>query len=523
MANSKYEYVKSFEFEDEIMLPNIIIVKIDGCDFNRFSEVHEFEKPNDDKALELMNKCAVSVMQRYPDIVFAYGYSDEYSFVFKKTTKFYQRRASKVLSVIVSSFASIYVDKFKEVFSCKDLKYAPSFRAKVVCCATLEVFQAYLAWRQNDCHTNNQHDICFWMLCKSGKSESEAREILKGTQKQEKNEILFQQFGINYKTLPAIFRQGSCLFKSQVEYVVKFSEDGTPIKRLRRKENIVHAENIAARRFWNEHSSLLTELGGFAEDLCKTKPEYIRSFLFENKLMPLTYILVRIDGCHFHRFSDDHKFEKPNDEQALMLMNSCAISILEKIEDVVFAYGISDEYSFVLKKGSQFCQRKASEIVSVIVSHFSSTYVMRWKDFFPTKTLKYSPCFDGRAVCYPSYEIIRDYLSWRQVDCHINNQYNSCFWALVKSGKSKSEAQKYLKGTQSQEKNDLLLQFGIDYNTVKDIFRHGSSVFRIKEKRTADENVESAVKLRSKVKLAHNNIIDDSFWDEHPWILLNEE
>lgn len=28
---------------------------------------------------------------------------------------------------------------------------------------------------------------------------------------------------------------------------------------------------------------------------------------------------------------------------------------------------------------------------------------------------------------------------------HINNQYNTCFWMLVKSGKSKSEAQRTLK------------------------------------------------------------------------------
>jgi len=58
-----------------------------------------------------------------------------------------------------------------------------------------------------------------------------------------------------------------------------------------------------------------------------------------------------------------------------------------------------------------------SQIVSVIVSFFSSAYVMKWKDFFPFKELKYSPSFDGRAVCYPSTEILRDYLAWRQVDC----------------------------------------------------------------------------------------------------------
>ncbi|PRQ49042.1 putative tRNA(His) guanylyltransferase [Rosa chinensis] len=93
MANSKYEYVKSYGVEDEIFLPNLIVVRIDGCDFQRFAEMHEFEKPNDEVALNLMNSSAVSVSEEFPDIVFSYGFSDEYSFVFKKTSKFHQRRA----------------------------------------------------------------------------------------------------------------------------------------------------------------------------------------------------------------------------------------------------------------------------------------------------------------------------------------------------------------------------------------------------------------------------------------------
>lgn len=93
MANSKYEYVKSFEVEDDVLPLNLIIVRIDGRDFRRFSEAHEFEKPNDAKALNLMNSCALSLLEEYPDIVFSYGFSDEFSFVLKRTTKFYQRRA----------------------------------------------------------------------------------------------------------------------------------------------------------------------------------------------------------------------------------------------------------------------------------------------------------------------------------------------------------------------------------------------------------------------------------------------
>ena len=58
-----------------------------------------------------------------------------------------------------------------------------------------------------------------------------------------------------------------------------------------------------------------------------------------------------------------------------------------------------------------------SDIVTAVVSHFTSMYVIKWKDFFPLKELKYPPSFDGRAVCYPSSEILKDYLAWRQVDC----------------------------------------------------------------------------------------------------------
>ncbi|KAJ0514997.1 putative tRNA(His) guanylyltransferase [Helianthus annuus] len=219
MANSKYEYVKSFESEDEVMYPNLIVVRIDGRNFARFSEVNEFEKPNDERALNLMNSCATSVLEKYPDIILAYGFSDEYSFIFKKETKFYQRRVSKILSLIVSFFTSLYVAKWNEFFPHAEMRFTPSFKSRIIGCPSMEVLQAYLAWRQRECHSKNQYNTCFWMLVKSGKSETEAYNILKGTQKQEQNEILFQQFGINYKNLPSMYRQGSCILKTEVVFV----------------------------------------------------------------------------------------------------------------------------------------------------------------------------------------------------------------------------------------------------------------------------------------------------------------
>lgn len=46
------------------------------------------------------------------------------------------------------------------------------------------------------------------------------------------------------------------------------------------------------------------------------------------------------------RFSQAHQFQKPNDMDALLLMNAAAVTVVEDMSDIVFAYGVSDEYRF---------------------------------------------------------------------------------------------------------------------------------------------------------------------------------
>ena len=61
--------------------------------YHRFSDAHQFIKPNDERGLRLMSRSAEQVMSEFKDIVLAYGQSDEYSFVFRKKTHAYNRRA----------------------------------------------------------------------------------------------------------------------------------------------------------------------------------------------------------------------------------------------------------------------------------------------------------------------------------------------------------------------------------------------------------------------------------------------
>ncbi len=175
--------------------------------------------------------------------------------------------------------------------------------------------------------------------------------------------------------------------------------------------------------------------------------------------------------------------------------------MLNEFPDVRLAYGESDEYSFVLGRGTDMYGRRASKIVSLLVSCFTANYVSKWAAFLPDTPLRSTPLFDGRAVCYPLDSNLRvsgatttrmcmcmcmcikgsfaegmaawrwvccrrrceawdtlglrplhescactctqDYLSWRQADTHINNQvqwvYAQVHWCVCVWGGCKHQ------------------------------------------------------------------------------------
>lgn len=183
-----------------------------------------------------------------------------------------------------------------------------------------------------------------------------------------------------------------------------------------------------------------------------------------------------------HRFTDVHRFAKPNDSRGLELMDHAAVSLMREFPDIVLGFGQSDEYrypnsttqlesvlnrrssiSFLLRKSAVLYNRRRSKITSILCSHFTSAYVMHWHTYFPDTPLSYPPSFDARVVLYPGTREVRDYFSWRQADsafhlpcdrrpaidrlsAHVNNLYNTVFWALIhKEGQSPKQAHEALR------------------------------------------------------------------------------
>ena len=275
--------------------------------------------------------------------------------------------------------------------------------------------------------------------------------------------------------------------------------------------------------------------------MAKSRFEYVRKFEQEDRCLLGCWIVVRIDGRSFHRFAHEHSFIKPNDTRALGLMDACAKFVMEEFRDIVFAYGQSDEYSFIFDKKMSLFNRRSSKITTNLVSLFTSSYVFNWSRFFPAMKMKYPPAFDGRVVLYPNSLVLRDYLSWRQADCHINNLYNTTFWAVVDSGKTNAEAQERLKDTFSSDKNEILFsEFGINYNNLESQFRKGTSLFWMESVTPVRETVADEVKskgeelpqeggackkprMKREIMLSHEDLIADTFWNEHPGILGKDQ
>lgn len=214
--------------------------------------------------------------------------------------------------------------------------------------------------------------------------------------------------------------------------------------------------------------------------MAKSRFEYVRQFEKSDILLPECYIVVRIDGKKFHEFSAHYEFAKPNDTRALKLMSAAAKNVvLNYKNEIIVAYGESDEYSFILKKETTLYNRRREKIASLFVSLFTSNYVALWPKFFDQDLhWKHLPFFDSRCVTYPSLRTVKDYLSWRFVDTHINNLYNTVFWRLIQvCGMTPRQAEARLSGTVSSEKQEILFkECGVNYNSEPEMFKKGTLI-----------------------------------------------
>ena len=105
---------------------------------------------------------------------------------------------------------------------------------------------------------------------------------------------------------------------------------------------------------------------------------------------------------------------------------------------------------------------------------------------------------------------------------------------MQQGGRTEREAHKILQGTVSAQKHDILYKdYGINYNTLDEMYKKGSVLVRdppplpevpndgaYKEKKRIEKMRKDGIDgTRGSVQILHVDIIRDDFWNERPWLL----
>lgn len=256
-----------------------------------------------------------------------------------------------------------------------------------------------------------------------------------------------------------------------------------------------------------------------------------------------TYVIVRVDGDKFHSFSSSHDFHKPNDKRALDLMIESAKQVMKTYKGhIPLAYGHSDEFSFLIKSSSGMLSRRVFKITSMLASVFTAAYNNNWDKYFKNPQLgevtsrEGDAYFDARPKEYPNSSAVIDYFRWRQIDCHINNLYNTTLHALT--GRyinykldgtrkpitdwitdkdaffSSKDATDRLSGTVSSDKHDIMfLKYKINYNNELEQFKKGTIVI------DKQNDYDGRNPDYDAIKECHVDLIKGSeFWDKNSHI-----
>lgn len=185
---------------------------------------------------------------------------------------------------------------------------------------------------------------------------------------------------------------------------------------------------------------------------------------------PGLWMVARLDGKGFTKWTHDKGFKKPFDDTFHEIMLDATMGLMELSGfKILYGYTESDEISLLIHKDDDTFNRKMRKLNSTLASIAS---VMASQSG--------GPCFfDCRICVLPDVETVVDYFRWRMEDSSRNCLNGYCYWLLRQSGMSKRAATKELEGKGVAFKNELLFsKFGINF--TKDItawHKRGSGVY----------------------------------------------
>ena len=178
-----------------------------------------------------------------------------------------------------------------------------------------------------------------------------------------------------------------------------------------------------------------------------------------------SYIVIRIDGRGFHTFTKN--LERPYSRQLADALDQAALALCQEMIGCRFAYGQSDEYSFLLtdfekENAPLWFDGNVQKIVSVSASLFTAYFS---RAFQRDKIA----AFDSRVLVISQRAEVEKYFLWRQLDASANslNMLASAHYPHAE-----------LVGKSNTEKHELLFAKGVNWAKQPADFKRGRVVRR---------------------------------------------
>jgi tRNA(His) guanylyltransferase len=150
-------------------------------------------------------------------------------------------------------------------------------------------------------------------------------------------------------------------------------------------------------------------------------------------------------------------------------------SIVETVKHLInfgfkisYGYTESDEISLLFNIDENSFGRKTRKLVSILAGEASAKF---------TQTMGTIGVFDCRIIPLPNKDLVVDYFRWRAEDANRNALNAWCYWKLREKGLSVAESTSQLEGKSVGDKNELLFQFGINYNDLPAWQKRGIGFF----------------------------------------------
>ncbi|QKJ30715.1 guanylyltransferase [Mucilaginibacter mali] len=186
-------------------------------------------------------------------------------------------------------------------------------------------------------------------------------------------------------------------------------------------------------------------------------------------VLPEVYMTARIDGRGFTRLTKEvHQFKAPFDEKFRDLMIETVKHLMSCGFNVIYGYTQSDEISLLFHPSENLFGRKTRKYISVLAGEASAKFSAGLGDV---------GAFDCRISELPNKRLVEDYFRWRNEDAHRNALNAHCYWRLRQDNYTVNQATSKIEGMSIAAKNELLFQYGINFNDIPTWQKRGIGIY----------------------------------------------